>query len=98
MTAKRAKTLQEVRHFVVVWRRLGPLVQVMDPGTGRRWITSRQLLDALGLEALAFASKRKPVVVLKGGTSAAGVGAALAAARACAPADLDGVDSDDNDP
>ncbi|MDJ0840585.1 MAG: ATP-binding cassette domain-containing protein [Acidobacteriota bacterium] len=24
-------------HFVVVWRRFGNFVQVMDPGTGRRW-------------------------------------------------------------
>ena len=30
-----------VTHFVVAWRRLGPLVQLMDPATGRRW-TSRQ--------------------------------------------------------
>ena len=26
-----------ITHFVVLWRRHGPLVQVMDPGTGRRW-------------------------------------------------------------
>jgi ABC-type bacteriocin/lantibiotic exporter with double-glycine peptidase domain len=26
-----------VLHFVVAWRRHGPLVQVMDPATGRRW-------------------------------------------------------------
>ncbi len=25
-------------HFVVVWRRLGPWVQVMDPAIGRRWM------------------------------------------------------------
>ena len=25
-------------HFVVVWRTLGPLVQIMDPGRGRRWM------------------------------------------------------------
>src|SRR5215218_5903587 len=24
-------------HFLVVWRRHGPLVQLMDPATGRRW-------------------------------------------------------------
>jgi ABC-type bacteriocin/lantibiotic exporter with double-glycine peptidase domain len=29
-------------HFVVVWRRHGPLLQVMDPATGRRWVTVRQ--------------------------------------------------------
>lgn len=34
-------------HFVVVWRRFGPWVQVMDPGVGRRWKTERQLIDTL---------------------------------------------------
>ncbi|MGO9114648.1 MAG: ATP-binding cassette domain-containing protein [Thermoguttaceae bacterium] len=32
-------------HFVLVWRRHGPWVQVMDPAIGRRWTTCRQLLD-----------------------------------------------------
>src|SRR5262249_41821908 len=31
-------------HFVLLWRRLGPLVQVMDPSMGRRWMTCSQLL------------------------------------------------------
>jgi len=31
-------------HFVVVWRRHGPFVQVMDPGAGRKWMTCEQLL------------------------------------------------------
>jgi hypothetical protein len=30
-----------VTHFVVAWRRHGPVVQVMDPATGRRWSTCR---------------------------------------------------------
>src|SRR5881409_623022 len=30
-------------HFVVIWRRVGHLVQVMDPGIGRRWITRAEL-------------------------------------------------------
>lgn len=30
-------------HFVVVWRRHGRWLQVMDPGAGRRWLTARQL-------------------------------------------------------
>jgi len=34
-------------HFVVIWRRHGPLVQVMDPAQGRRWLTRRQLLERL---------------------------------------------------
>ena len=25
-------------HFVVLWRRVGPYVQVMDPARGRRWV------------------------------------------------------------
>jgi len=32
-------------HFVVVWRRHGAFVQVMDPAIGRRWISCRRLLD-----------------------------------------------------
>ena len=30
-------------HFLVVWRRMGPWVQVMDPAIGRRWLTVSQL-------------------------------------------------------
>jgi hypothetical protein len=41
-------------HFVVVWRRHGRFVQVMDPGTGRRWPTCRQLLDALYVHTMSI--------------------------------------------
>lgn len=34
-------------HFVLVWRRHGPLVQVMDPALGRRWMTCRQLMSQM---------------------------------------------------
>jgi ATP-binding cassette subfamily B protein len=34
-------------HFLVIWRRHGPLFQVMDPATGRRWVTERQLAAEL---------------------------------------------------
>src|SRR6266516_383848 len=34
-------------HFVVLWRVLGPVVQVMDPRSGRVWISRRQFLDSL---------------------------------------------------
>ncbi len=34
-----------VMHFVVVWRRHGPVVQVMDPATGRRWPACARFLD-----------------------------------------------------
>ena len=36
-----------VTHFVVAWRRHGRVVQVMDPGTGRRWPTCQRFLDEL---------------------------------------------------
>jgi ATP-binding cassette subfamily B protein len=26
-------------HFVVVWRRIGGLLQIMDPGSGRKWVS-----------------------------------------------------------
>lgn len=31
-------------HFVVVWRQLGQLVQVMDPASGRRWMPVSEVL------------------------------------------------------
>ena len=36
-----------VTHFVVLWRRHGPFVQVMDPGVGRRWMRAERLLQDL---------------------------------------------------
>ena len=32
-------------HFVVVWRRFGNVLQVMDPAVGRRWVSSRQFVS-----------------------------------------------------
>jgi ABC-type bacteriocin/lantibiotic exporter with double-glycine peptidase domain len=34
-------------HFVVAWRRHGPLLQVMDPASGRRFMPARRFLDEL---------------------------------------------------
>lgn len=34
-------------HFVIFWRRHGPLVQIMDPGLGRRWASVRSLRNDL---------------------------------------------------
>src|ERR1700735_1710046 len=34
-------------HFVVAWRRVGPWLQVMDPGAGRRWMPVRRFLGEL---------------------------------------------------
>ena len=36
-----------VLHFVVAWRRHGPLMQVMDPATGRRWPRATAFADEL---------------------------------------------------
>ncbi len=36
-----------VTHFVVAWQRHGPLVQLMDPGTGRRWISTSRFFEEL---------------------------------------------------
>lgn len=32
-------------HFVVVWRRMGPWLQIMDPGLGRRWVRAARFRD-----------------------------------------------------
>jgi ATP-binding cassette subfamily B protein len=40
-------------HFVVVWRRHGPLLQVMDPAVGRRWMTTGDFLSKLYVHAMA---------------------------------------------
>ena len=34
-------------HFVVVWRRHGQYLQVMDPSIGRRWVRAREFLNDL---------------------------------------------------
>lgn len=34
-------------HFIVVWRLFGPLVQVMNPASGRQWLRRQALLDDL---------------------------------------------------
>ena len=34
-------------HFLVAWRRHGPLVQLMDPAKGRRWLRADALRDEL---------------------------------------------------
>jgi ATP-binding cassette subfamily B protein len=44
-------------HFVLVWRRLGPFVQVMDPALGRRWLRSSRLLEEVGVHNQAVAAQ-----------------------------------------
>jgi ABC-type bacteriocin/lantibiotic exporter with double-glycine peptidase domain len=34
-------------HFLIIWSTHGPFVQVMDPATGRRWVTRKNLLQEL---------------------------------------------------
>jgi ABC-type bacteriocin/lantibiotic exporter with double-glycine peptidase domain len=41
-------------HFVVLWRRHGRIVQVMDPATGRRWPSCTRFLDELYVHTLAI--------------------------------------------
>ncbi len=36
-----------LNHFVVIYRRLGPWVQIMDPERGRQWVGARSLQDQL---------------------------------------------------
>src|SRR5215510_4642197 len=40
-------------HFVVVWRRHGRFVQVMDPATGRRWMSCAELRAELYKHSMA---------------------------------------------
>src|ERR1041385_2071110 len=41
-------------HFVVLWRRHGRLVQVMDPAAGRRWISVRRMARELFVHEMPF--------------------------------------------
>ena len=43
-------------HFVVVWRLHGPFVQLMDPGTGRRWISAKRFFDEIYVHKQSVAS------------------------------------------
>src|SRR5208282_2772305 len=36
-------------HFILVWRKHGPLVQAMDPAVGRRWLRRERWLSSLHL-------------------------------------------------
>jgi ATP-binding cassette subfamily B protein len=48
---------QYIPHFVTVWRRVGPYVQVMDPAGGRRWV--RDEVFAKELFSIAFRLPRE---------------------------------------
>jgi ATP-binding cassette subfamily B protein len=59
-------------HFVVVWRRHGPLLQVMDPGVGRRWVPARRFLAEVYVHELAV-----PAEVFAGWARSAALGRPL---------------------
>ncbi len=42
-----------ITHFVVVWSRNGPFVQLMDPATGRRWTQRVRFLSDLHVHRMA---------------------------------------------
>ncbi|QRO00177.1 ATP-binding cassette domain-containing protein [Archangium violaceum] len=44
-------------HFVVLWRKWGNLVQIMDPALGRRWVPVAELLDRLYVHAMSVSAK-----------------------------------------
>ncbi|HYC87849.1 MAG TPA: ATP-binding cassette domain-containing protein [Thermoanaerobaculia bacterium] len=41
------RTPTGMAHFVVVWRKVGPFFQIMDPAAGRRWVHARDLLSSV---------------------------------------------------
>jgi ABC-type bacteriocin/lantibiotic exporter with double-glycine peptidase domain len=43
-------------HFVVVWSRIGGLVQVMDPCVGRRWLRRSQLIEELYIHTMPISA------------------------------------------
>jgi ATP-binding cassette subfamily B protein len=43
-------------HFVVVWRRFGPWVQVMDPAVGRRWLRCERFAEEVFRHQAAVAA------------------------------------------
>ena len=49
-----ARTPGGSTHFIVVWRRHGPVLQVMDPATGRRWMSYAELREELYKHTLAI--------------------------------------------
>lgn len=44
-------------HFLVCWRRHGPLLQLMDPGVGRRWITAERFREEIYAHSATVSGK-----------------------------------------
>ena len=45
-------------HFVVVWNTIGPFLQIMDPGKGRRWTTWTQFVPEIFIHTYAVPASR----------------------------------------
>ncbi len=77
---------QGMTHFVVVWRRHGPWLQVMDPGVGRRWLRARRFLSEVYVHEMpvpaadwhAWASSQEALPVLARQLAATGLTSAAA--------------------
>jgi ABC-type bacteriocin/lantibiotic exporter with double-glycine peptidase domain len=41
------RTPTGMAHFVVVWKKVGAFLQIMDPAAGRRWVRARDLLASV---------------------------------------------------
>ena len=46
-----------VTHFVIVWRRFGRFVELMDPAVGRRWVSADRFLSDLHIHQQAVAAE-----------------------------------------
>lgn len=59
------------RHFLLLWRQVGPLVQIMDPSAGRRWQRWDDLRPQLYVHAMAvsqeLAGRWSASAVVRGG-------------------------------
>ncbi len=47
-----------VTHFMILWRRIGGFVQIMDPATGRRWVRADRLTDELFVHSAPMSAAR----------------------------------------
>lgn len=46
--------IEEAPHWAVVWQRVGPFYQVIDPRLGRLWLREKQLLTEVSSEAISL--------------------------------------------
>ncbi|WP_375754852.1 ATP-binding cassette domain-containing protein [Corallococcus exercitus] len=58
-------------HFIVVWKRVGGFVQIMDPASGRRWVRAARLVEDTYLHSLAVAAEDWRSLALAAGFEAA---------------------------